>query len=64
MLRETLVDVSAGHGLGTAFTYSSLQPYERRDYIFSSLDVESLAASIPRTTASDHLPFAARVRLR
>lgn len=64
MLRETLVDVSAPHGLATAFTYSSLQLYERRDYIFSSPDVESLAASIPRTTASDHLPFAARVRLR
>jgi len=64
LLSGKLADVSTKHGLGTAFTYSSAQPYERRDYIFSSPDVESLAASIPKTTASDHLPFEARVRVR
>ena len=64
ILAAGLVDVSGPHGLGQAFTYSSADPDERRDYIFSSRDLESLAAAIPRTTASDHLPFEARVRLR
>ncbi len=63
LMAAGLVDTGAPHGLATAFTYSSARPSERRDYIFSSRDIESLAAAVPKTTASDHLPFAARVRL-
>lgn len=64
LLAGGLVDVPARHGLGSEFTYSSGQPYQRIDYIFASPDVESLSASIPKTTASDHLPVEARIRLR
>ena len=64
ILAAGLVDVSAAHGLAEAFTYPSADPSDRRDYIFSSREVESLAAAIPQTAASDHLPFEARVRLR
>lgn len=64
LLAGGLADVPARHGLGTAFTFSSGNPYQRIDYIFASPDVESLSASIPRTTASDHLPVEARIRLR
>ncbi len=59
-----LVDVPARHGLGTAFTSPSGAPHERIDYIFASPDVESLSASIPQTTASDHLPVTARLKVR
>jgi endonuclease/exonuclease/phosphatase family metal-dependent hydrolase len=64
LLSAGLQDVTRPHGLGEAFTYASGRPYERIDYIFVSPDVESLFASIPQTTASDHLPVLARVRLR
>lgn len=64
ILASGLVDVPGAHGLGEAFTYGSANPYERIDYIFTSPDVLSVDASIPQTTASDHLPVAARVRLR
>ena len=64
ILAAGLVDVSAAHGLAEAFTSPSADPSDRRDYIFSSREVESLAAAIPQTAASDHLPFEARVRLR
>ena len=64
LLSAGLSDVIVPHGLGAEFTFASGRPYQRIDYIFSSPDVESLFASIPQTTASDHLPVAARVRLR
>lgn len=59
-----LKDVPAEHGLGETFTYSAAAPYQRIDYIFSSPDVASVSAQIPRTTNSDHLPVAATVTLR
>lgn len=64
ILSGGLVDIAAAHGLGTAFTFSSGKPHERIDYIFSTADIDSLAASILKTTASDHLPVEATVRLR
>ncbi|HEV8354173.1 MAG TPA: endonuclease/exonuclease/phosphatase family protein [bacterium] len=57
------LDVAAPHGLDRTFTYASGQPHERIDYIFSTPDVDSLAAAVPPTLASDHLPVTARVRL-
>ncbi|MFZ5643729.1 MAG: endonuclease/exonuclease/phosphatase family protein [Bacillota bacterium] len=59
-----LKDVPAGHGLREAFTYSAAEPDQRIDYIFSSPDVTSISAQIPRTVNSDHLPVAATVSLR
>ena len=63
LLAAGLKDVAADHGLGQTPTYSSIQPTQRIDYIFSSSDIQSLAASIPPTSASDHSPVAAVVRL-
>jgi endonuclease/exonuclease/phosphatase family metal-dependent hydrolase len=59
-----LVDLPARHGLGNAFTFPALEARKRIDYIFASPDVESLAAGVPQTAASDHLPVEARIRLR
>ena len=39
-------------------------PVERIDYVLLTSDLEPVAASIPRTTASDHLPVIVQVRLR
>lgn len=57
-------DLPAEHGLGQAFTYSAGDPYERIDYIFGSQDLSATMARIGSTTASDHLPIFATVKLR
>jgi endonuclease/exonuclease/phosphatase family metal-dependent hydrolase len=59
-----LRDALAPFGLASAPTYPSPAPRERIDYVFLSGDLEPVAASIPRTTASDHLPVVVRIRLR
>jgi len=64
LMAGRLLDVPARHQLGTALTFSSGKPYERIDYIFTSPDLGSLSASIPQTTASDHLPVQARMKMR
>ncbi len=63
ILSVWLVDVPGAHRLGTTFTASSLRAFERIHYIFSAPDIESLAATLPQSMASDHLPVEARVRL-
>lgn len=59
-----LEDLTALHGIGAAPTYSALAPADRIDYLLSTPDIESLAAAIVNTTASDHLPVLATIRLR
>lgn len=59
-----LGDALAAHGLAKAFTYSSLRPSERRDYVFITEDLRSLAGAIPPATASDHLPVVATIQVR
>jgi endonuclease/exonuclease/phosphatase family metal-dependent hydrolase len=54
----------APFGLASAPTYPSPAPAERIDYVFLTGDLTPVAASIPRTTASDHLPVVVQVRLR
>lgn len=58
-----LEDIPARHGLGQTFTFSAARPHQRIDYIFSSPDVESLEAQVPRITYSDHLPVTATMVL-
>lgn len=58
------IDALAAHGLGAAFTFPSVGPSERLDYIFVSEDLRSLSGAIRQTTASDHLPVLAEIRLR
>jgi endonuclease/exonuclease/phosphatase family metal-dependent hydrolase len=54
----------APFGLAAAPTYPSPAPVERIDYVLLTSDLEPVAASIPRTTASDHLPVTVQVRRR
>jgi endonuclease/exonuclease/phosphatase family metal-dependent hydrolase len=64
LLAAGLRDALAPHGLGAAPTYPSPNPTERIDYVFVSADIEPLTGSIPRTTASDHLPVVVQIRTR
>lgn len=64
LLAAGFEDALAPHGLGTTFTFPSVQPSERLDYIFVSRDLRSAAGTIQTTTASDHLPVLADIRFR
>ncbi len=64
LLAAGFEDALAPHGLGTTFTFPSVQPSERLDYILVSRDLRSAAGSIQKTTASDHLPVLADIRFR
>ncbi|MCG0238351.1 MAG: endonuclease/exonuclease/phosphatase family protein [Firmicutes bacterium] len=64
VLAAGLRDIPAARGLGEAFTYSAGDPYERIDYVFASPDVVPVAADVPATLASDHLPVLVTVRLQ
>lgn len=64
VLASGLRDALAPHGLRTESTYPSPRPVIRIDYVFATADIESVEAAIPRTTASDHLPLVARLRVQ
>jgi endonuclease/exonuclease/phosphatase family metal-dependent hydrolase len=64
VLASGLRDALAPHGLAAAGTYPSPSPAIRRDYVFITADIESVAGRIPKTIASDHLPVAATLRVR
>lgn len=63
-------DVLAAHGAGATPTYSFtgtpfIAPYSSKlDYVFTSPDVSSSGARVLETTASDHRPVLATLRLR
>ncbi len=63
VLASGLRDTLAPHGLRTAGTYPAPSPAIRIDYVLATADIESVAAAIPHTTASDHLPLAVRLRV-
>jgi len=63
-LAAGLRDALTPSGLGAAPTFPSPNPAVRLDYVFVSADVEPVTGAIPRTTASDHLPVVAQIRLR
>lgn len=64
LLAAGFEDALAPHGLGRTFTFSSVEPSERLDYIFVSRDLRAVTGTIQRTTASDHLPVLAEIRFR
>jgi endonuclease/exonuclease/phosphatase family metal-dependent hydrolase len=64
LLAGGLIDVPGRFGLGETFTYPSRKSNERLDYIFISRDLAPVAAQLVQTTASDHVPVAAVVRVR
>lgn len=51
-------------GVEDRATFPSDEPIEKIDYVLASADLELSDPSIPKTTASDHLPVAATVDLR
>jgi len=60
MLRQAgLVDAAAAVGGTPELTFSSVDPYQRIDYIWVSPDLKVIDAKVPFTTASDHLPVVA-----
>ncbi|MBI5305443.1 MAG: endonuclease/exonuclease/phosphatase family protein [Chloroflexi bacterium] len=62
MLREAgLKDAFAAIGNGDGFTFNSVKPYERIDYIWFSPDLKLSDLMIPKSTASDHLGIAVTV---
>jgi endonuclease/exonuclease/phosphatase family metal-dependent hydrolase len=62
MLRDAgLKDAFAEIGRGDGFTFDSVEPYERIDYIWFSPDLKVSDLLIPRSTASDHLGIAVTV---
>lgn len=63
LLAGSLRDALAERGLGQASTYRADRPYQRIDYVFTSPDVDAIAAEIPGVAASDHLPLLVRLRL-
>jgi endonuclease/exonuclease/phosphatase family metal-dependent hydrolase len=65
-LTDVLDDVWPAAGSGDGFTYSSLDPYARIDYVLASRDVRPASAEVVTSApeASDHLPVLAEVLVR
>jgi endonuclease/exonuclease/phosphatase family metal-dependent hydrolase len=55
-LTGVFVDSWAAVGDGAGFTYPAELPDRRIDYVLASPDVRPVAARVPATDASDHLP--------
>lgn len=47
---------------GCNFTFPSVNPYQKIDYIFVSQDVEIIRAEVPNIVASDHLPHLVEIK--
>ena len=61
-MRASLTDLGALAGLAASKTWPAGQPNERIDYIFGN-GMRVMAGTIPRTTASDHLPLVLRLQI-
>ena len=55
-------DVVGTHGPRPGYTFSSVDLYERIDYLWLSPDLTASGVAVPFSTASDHLPVVATVR--
>ena len=62
-LSEFLIDTWKVVGKGAGNTFSSSGPLSRIDFIWHSKPLRPLSASVPKTTASDHLPIVAEFEL-
>jgi endonuclease/exonuclease/phosphatase family metal-dependent hydrolase len=56
-----LAEVIKSAGITPGYTYSSLEPVRRIDYIWLSADLQAENVSITTEPASDHLGIAATV---
>jgi endonuclease/exonuclease/phosphatase family metal-dependent hydrolase len=55
-ITEDLADAWVEAGVGDGFTYDSVTPHARIDYVLTSSDVVARTAVVVATDASDHLP--------
>ena len=46
---------------GSGYTFDSINPYKKIDYIFVSRDMEVAEAAVPQVGISDHLPHTATI---
>ena len=51
------VDLWAEAGTGDGLTWPAVGPFERIDWVWHTPDMHAVDASVPATTASDHLPL-------
>ncbi len=56
-IRDGLVDAWAAVGVGEGFTFSSVNPRKRIDYVLHSYDCRPISAAVLPSDASDHLPL-------
>ncbi|MBA4147110.1 MAG: endonuclease/exonuclease/phosphatase family protein [Verrucomicrobia bacterium] len=65
LMKQSWNDVWEQVGLGDGFTFPARGPNRRIDYIFTAKEnpIEVFQAAVPYTTASDHLPLIATMRL-
>lgn len=61
LYQHGLHDVVIGAGLTPGYTFTSIQPFQRLDYILVSPDLAATNTIIPGLTASDHLPIATTI---
>jgi endonuclease/exonuclease/phosphatase family metal-dependent hydrolase len=64
-LREQFRDIWEEVGGGQGYTFSSVQPHKRIDYIFlaHTPKLRPMRAWVPKTQASDHLPLVAEIEI-
>ncbi|HEY0868066.1 MAG TPA: endonuclease/exonuclease/phosphatase family protein [Fimbriimonas sp.] len=61
LMRSRFADSFEVSGTGLGFTFPSVLPVQRIDYVFAR-DLQPLEAKVIRTTISDHRPLLARLR--
>jgi endonuclease/exonuclease/phosphatase family metal-dependent hydrolase len=65
-LKEAFIDSWEWVGKGEGFTYSSLKPEKRIDYVFINRGTmpKPSQASVIESTASDHLPLLVEIGIK
>ncbi len=59
-----LLDSWSDAGVGSGFTFSSGDPYQRIDWIWHTEDLIAVETQVVQTQASDHMPVLATIDLR
>ena len=62
-IREKMIDASVAFD-GEKFSFSSVDPQKKIDYIFVTPDICLKSADIPRIVASDHFPHIADIEIK
>lgn len=62
LYKRGFIDVVSAANLLPGYTFNSVQPYKRLDYLLVSPDLAASQVVIPNSTASDHRGIAATIR--